>query len=198
MEVSTGHVSSVADREEKEEPEREVAAEPEQPFRLVTRTPRRRPKSKTANTTQSKTANTNQPPTTPPNSSPRPSAPNYTPISQEVGGAFSPLGGLLDGSDEQDAYDAQEETVQGTITEVDEPADSTPDSPIPHQSSIRHYLAINSPLTKYYSSAPPYHTLHQLHFIPRYRLGGRNRAVAEQSEECPGNPQSEKQILIYL
>ena len=37
----------------------------------------------------------------------------------------------MDGSDEQDAYDAQEETVQGTITEVDEPADSTPDSPIP-------------------------------------------------------------------
>ena len=131
VEASTDHVSSVADREEKEAPEREVAAEPEQPFRLVTRTPRRRPKSKTANTTQSKTANTTQPPTTPPNSSPRSSAPNYTPISQEVGGAFSPLGGLLDGSDEQDAYDAQEETVQGTITEVDEPADSTPDSPIP-------------------------------------------------------------------
>ena len=129
VEASTGHVSSVADREEKEEPEREVAAEPEQPFRVVT--PRkRRTKSKTANTTQSKTPNTNQPPTTPPNSSPRPSAPNYTPISQEVGGAFSPLGGLLDGNDEQDAYDAQEETVQGTITEVDEPTESSPVSPL--------------------------------------------------------------------
>ena len=129
VEASTGHVSSVADREEKEAPEREVAAEPEQPFRMVT--PRkRRSKSKTANTTQSKTPNTNQPPTTSPNSSPRPSAPNYTPISQEVGGAFSPLGGLLDGNDEQDAYDAQEETVQGTITEVDEPTESSPVSPL--------------------------------------------------------------------
>ena len=112
-------VFSEADREAKEELEREVAEEQQLPFSPVTT--RRQRKSKSANPTQ--------PTPTSPNSAHRSPASRNTPISHEVGGVFGPLGGLVDGGEEQEENDAQEEKEQGKTAEVDEPADSSPNSP---------------------------------------------------------------------